>query len=137
MDRTKCIQLIHIAKSQLHLDDEVYRSILRKLTDKNSLKEMSFKQLSVVLNHMKELGFKIESKNGRKMQKLRPQLELIRSLWIDLHRRGAVRDGSENALNHFIKRMVKIERLQWLDESRASKIIEHLKKWLSRGGKYE
>jgi len=132
MIRTKYIQLINIAKDQLGLEDEVYRSILIKLTNKNSLKAMSFKELNVVLSHMKALGFKVKPRDGRKTQQLRPQLELIRSLWIDLHKKGAVRDSSDNALNGFIRRMVNIDRLQWLDERRASQVIEHLKKWLAR-----
>ncbi|QBH95744.1 regulatory protein GemA [Limnobaculum zhutongyuii] len=132
MERGKLIQLIQIAKAQLCLDEDVYRSILAKLTAKASLREMSPKQLSIVLDHLKGLGFKVRAKVPNQANSLRPQLELIRSLWHGLAKRGVVKNGTESALNHFIKRMVKVDTLQWLDKRKASIVIEHLKQWSSR-----
>ena len=57
-DRSKIIQLIHIAKSQIGLSDEDYRAVLESTSKKSSCSEMSVFELNEVLKAMKELGFK-------------------------------------------------------------------------------
>ena len=56
------IKLIHIAKNQLQLDDDLYRANLNELTGKNSCSAMSIPELFKVLDHMKKSGFKISNK---------------------------------------------------------------------------
>jgi phage gp16-like protein len=52
---------------------------------------------------------------------------MARGLWIDLHRQGVVRDGSDRALNHFTARVTKVAALGWTDASQANQVIEALK----------
>ena len=59
---------IHIAKTQLGLDDEVYRDLLYGVTEKTSTKGMSVAEMSKVLNLLIEKGWKPNTK-GKKAQK--------------------------------------------------------------------
>lgn len=140
--RLRLIKLIHVARRELSMADESYRAMLANLPalgGKTSSADLSIQGLELVLEQLKAKGFKIKPKprsTSRKRQE-RPladdrQSRLIRHLWLDLHKHGAVRDPSERALASFVCRMAKISALQWLSTDQASKIIEHLKKWRDR-----
>lgn len=134
--KKKLIQLIHIAKSQLKLDDDVYRDILQSTTAKTSTKDMTLQQLESVLDRFKQLGFKTESKKtpGANVKNLASddQSKLIRRLWLLLHEAGQVRNSSEQALAAFIQRQIGVSALQFLSTDSASKVIENLKNWCKR-----
>ncbi len=104
-------------------------------TGKASTREMDIPQLTRVLEAMKKRGFKIQS--FRKSKKSRPldrhpQSKKIRALWLEMASIGIVRNSSEQALAHWVKRETNIDGLQWLDSDQASSIIEKLKKWQNR-----
>ncbi|MCC8374010.1 MULTISPECIES: gp16 family protein [Photorhabdus] len=132
MAKQKLIQLIHIARSDLKLDEDTYRQMLLSETGKASTREMDIPQLTRVLEAMKKRGFKIKSfrksKTSRPLDS-HPQSKKIRALWLEMASIGIVRNGSEQALAHWIKRETDIDGLQWLDSDQASSIIEKLKKW--------
>ena len=108
--KTKLIQLIHVGKKQLGLDDDLYREVLESTTGKNSSKLLTVEQLEAVLDRMKQLGFTIESKDKAGVKKLADdaQSKLIRHLWLELYNAGEVRNGSEKALAKFIENKVKV-----------------------------
>ncbi len=60
------------------------------------------------------------------------QLDLIYGLWNQLYRAGKLRDGSIQGLNAYVKRIVGVERLEWLTVAQKQKLIEMLKGWLRR-----
>lgn len=144
--KRKLIQLIHVAKSRLGLDDATYRAILERKTGKSSSTAMSMSELEAVLEHMRSLGFEDRSSGGpkpaskAKAAKLAddPQSKLIRHLWLRLRDLGAIQDSSEAALASFVKGQTKtstrpgVERLEWLDGYQASMLIERMKKWIVR-----
>ena len=133
MDKRKLlVRLIHVARRDIGMDEETYRSVLLSITGKASASSLGILQLEQVLAHMKKCGFKV-----RTNRQLRPlagdaQSKKIRALWLDLHQAGAVRNASEEALAAFVKRMTGIDALQWLDSGQASQVIEELKKWKNR-----
>ena len=43
-----------------------------------------------------------------------------------------MKDPSEAALAAYVKRMERVDALQWLTSSKASSLIEKMKKWLGR-----
>jgi phage gp16-like protein len=143
-ERARLIKLIHVGRRELAMDDESYRAMLANtpaLEGATSSKDLSVPKLKVVLELLKNKGFKVVPKakkagqNGRKTDvKMADdaQSKLIRHLWLELHSKGAVRDPSEVALNRFVLNRVQVEALQWLNTAQASKVIEHLKKWLKR-----
>jgi phage gp16-like protein len=135
----KLIQLIHIAKGKLGLDDAEYRAILERKTGKTSSKGMSMSELEAVMEHMRTIGFEDRS-SGRPASKAQavkladdPQSKLIRHYWLKLRdMAGGVRNGSELALAAYVKRQTGVERLEWLTTHQAAKVIEALKRWVKR-----
>ncbi|MBO9078709.1 MAG: DUF1018 domain-containing protein, partial [Escherichia coli] len=60
MTKQRLIQLIHIARSDLQMDEDTYRQMLQGLTGKASTKGMDTPQLNRVLESMKKKGFRIK-----------------------------------------------------------------------------
>lgn len=56
------IQLIHIAKQRLGLDDDLYRDMLFNLFRVRSSKNLTYRQASELLDHFKSRGFVFQSK---------------------------------------------------------------------------
>lgn len=132
--KIKLIQLIHVGKSKLGLDDELYREVLESTTGKTSSKEMTIAQLNAVLDRMKQLGFDIESKGKTGVKNLADdaQSKLIRHLWLELYNAGEVRNNSEKALAKFVENKVHVSALQFLSSENADMIINHLRQWCKR-----
>ena len=132
--KPKLIQLIHIAKGQLHLDDGTYRQMLTEITSKDSCSKMSKSELVAVFEHLKTLGFKTTPAKAAGKVALADdaQSRKIRSLWLTLHELGAVRNPSERALAKYVERQTGKSALQFLSTKEASDVIEHLKKWEER-----
>ena len=129
------IKLIHVAKTKLGLDDEVYRDILKSTTGKDSSKLLTPAQLEAVLDRLKQLGFTVESnKTGVKNLASDAQSKLIRHLWLQLYHAGQVKNGSEKALAKFIENRVKVSALQFLSTESADMVINHLRQWCKRCG---
>lgn len=123
---------IHIGKKALAMDDASYRAMLEHLTGHDSAGRCSVPQLERVLSHMESKGFNPQpATKGRKLADDR-QSKMIRGIWLELHKMGAVRNPSERALAAYIKRQTGVERLEWLTVVQASDVIEALKKWRDR-----
>ena len=134
--KLKLIQLIHVGKKQLGLDDDLYREVLESCTGKSSSKLMTTTQLESVLDRMKQLGFQVESKDKSGVKNLADdaQSKLIRHLWLQLHEAGQVRNSDEKALAKFIENKVGVSALQFLSTKNADMIITHLRQWCKRCG---
>ena len=70
MTKQRLIQLIHIARNELGMDEDTYRQMLQGLTGKASTKGMDTTQLNCVLESMKRKGFRV--KPAGKPRKARP-----------------------------------------------------------------
>lgn len=88
--KKKLVQLIHIGKSKLCLDDETYRTLLETTTGKTSTKEMTLGELDKVMTRLKQLGFTPTAPKsaGKIKQDKEPQAKLIRHLWAYLAQFG-------------------------------------------------
>ena len=130
------IKLIHVAKTKLGLDDDVYRDILESTTGKTSSKLLTPAQLEAVLDRLKQLGFEVESKDKTGVKNLASdaQSKLIRHLWLQLYHTGQVKNGSEKALAKFIENRVNVSALQFLSTESADMVINHLRQWCKRCG---
>lgn len=127
------IQLIHIAKKQLNLDDDTYRQLLLNTTKKTSTTDMTVWELEKILHNMKLKGFKVKSsKKTGKITATEPVHKKIRSLWLELADAGEVKNRSEKAINSYVKRIIGVEVMDWLTNKQAMVVIESLKSWLSR-----
>lgn len=54
---------IHVAKAQMHLDDDTYRALLERLTGKRSAAELTARERNTVLGEFARLGW--SAKNHR------------------------------------------------------------------------
>ncbi len=141
--RKKLITLIHVARNELGMDEESYRQMLANIPElegATSTSKLAVPKLELVLEQLKNKGFKVVPKNKNVTAKPAakmaddPQSRLIRHLWLRLHTAGVVRDGSEQALAKFVANCTRVEALQWLSSDQASQVIERLKQWAKRAG---
>lgn len=134
MNRAKAIQLIHIARSKLDVDDDAYRVMLFNLTGKDSCSKMDDKELANVLVHLRGRGFKISGKSHAAPLADFPMGRKIWVLWQDLAKAGLVRDKSQKALDAYVLRETGVAKLAWLkmEPDKAHQLIEKLKKWQLR-----
>ncbi len=135
------IKLIHIAKSQLQLDDDLYRANLNELTGKNSCSDMTISELFKVLEHMKKSGFKVSSKKKAKLTGAHAKLF---SLWQEMADAGFIKNRSYSALENWAKANcnnknngVPVTKLLWFTPNMFYQVIEQLKKWQKREGNKE
>ncbi|WP_073652195.1 gp16 family protein [Pseudomonas aeruginosa] len=138
--RQRLIRLIHVGKRELGLDDEIYRALLMGSVQKDSTSAMSVPELERVLERMKRSGFKVRVKSARPPAQSRPGRPLaqypearkVRALWLFLHQLGVVKNPSEEALAAYVKRIAKVDALQWTNGDQTEALIETLKKWAMR-----
>ena len=151
LTKEKAIQLIHIAKQQLRMDELSYRMLLNELTGKNSTKKMIMRELMKVLGAMEHRGFKktVKSHHSPTTQNAKVNSLIahkIRAIWIEMSKQGLVRDGSEQALNAWVRSVVnpiyaatgvniQVLNVGALNDKMASLVLERLKKWQERGNK--
>ena len=144
---------VHLARKELGLDEGTYRAVLSRVTGLESAGSCSEGQLGQVLDEFKRLGWKpapiaararpkvvVDNKlaRGPSPAKRRaadsPMAGKARAMWISLHQLGVVRNPSEQALEAFARRQLKVEQLQWADQGQAYKLIEALKGMGERAG---
>ncbi|WP_147645141.1 regulatory protein GemA [Treponema pectinovorum] len=132
-DRSKIIQLIHIAKSQIGLSDEDYREILSSVTKKSSCSSMSLFELNKVLDAMKQLGFSVIKPEAKEIElgwdTSKKQMDYIKGMW-----QLVARDKRDRALYSFINRIAGVRHPRFMDEIGAQKVIIALRKMMENAG---
>lgn len=133
-DRNKLLGKIHIAKKELGLDDDTYRSIIRQVTGKDSAAKCTERQLVKISEYLKTKGFKPKDKREFPASKkeLSPSIKKIYALWGELQRSGKIKSQGEAALNSFVAKYSTKNNVKSLTSSEAWKIIEILKKMIER-----
>lgn len=140
--RNRELAMIHIAAQQLDMDDSTYRDMLWSVGRVRSAKDLDQGGRDAVLAHLRGCGWKDSSRRPSPYKK-GSQAALIRHLWTQLARAGAVHDGSDRALRAFVKAQSAAHdpNGQGWDDPRllprevASLVIEHLKQWEARIGR--
>lgn len=133
IDRSKIIQLIHIAKSQIGLSDEDYRAVLESTAKKTSCSEMTLFELNEVLKAMKKLGFKVKKLETREEEigwdASKAQMDYIKGMW-----ELVARDKSDRALYKFIKRITGADHPRFMTAKDSQKVIIALRKMMADAG---
>ncbi|MBN2428447.1 MAG: regulatory protein GemA [Deltaproteobacteria bacterium] len=130
--RRKALAKIHIAKKELGLSDDEYRDVIRSVVPgKDSAADLSDPQLHDLLNRLHEIGWRPRLRRGAS-RPLPPTVWKARSLWLELHDMGAVRNPGWTSMARFCKRMTGTQDLRMLDNHQAMVVIEALKDWLHR-----
>ena len=132
----KLLAKIHIAKKQLGLDDETYRSMLKNLTGKQSAKDLTDRQIILVINHLMHKGWqpkagpkKYDDLGKRDVYAASPsQLRLIEVLWHQVYR------GNNETLHlrQFLFNHFKVSDIRFLDSRTSYEAVEALKKMNDR-----
>lgn len=141
MTRRAAVVKVQIARRDLGLDEDTYRTMLSRITGRASASDCTDAQLGVVLDELKAKGWKPKvvqggrtAPRGRPGRADQPVARKARAMWISLHQLGAVRDPSEAALEAFARRQLGVDRLRWAVASEANALIEALKKMAERAG---
>lgn len=139
---------IHIAKKELGLSDDEYRGILQDRYKKDTAAKLTRFEAEDLVEHFKKLGFKVkrpaassgqggdqtsttgDHKTSPNYEK--PMARKVVAIWITLALAGAVRNGSDAALQSYVKRMTGVDNLAWCDDQQLWRLIEALKKWAKR-----
>ncbi|MEM9423257.1 MAG: regulatory protein GemA [Spirochaetota bacterium] len=137
MSRGKLIQLIHVAKKQLALADENYRTLIAEVKQgATSCTELNLFQLGELYKLLKACGFRPVKKIPDRAPKKREgdwatqeQLYYIRGLW-----QLSARNPSEQSLCRMCKRITGIDMIQWLDNDGANKLILALRDITKKAG---
>lgn len=126
-------KLIHVAKRQLGLDEETYRTVLRTVGGAESTSHMDMAHLIKVLDHLKRAGFRVKptgQQSGRTIYIDKEQARKVRALWLFLYTLGVVKDPSERALTVYVKRVTGRDHLRFVGDYMP--LIESLKSWAMR-----
>lgn len=115
------IQLIHVARQKVSMDEDTYRALLHDRFGVASSKDMDWKQRRELLDHFKTLGFKsTASQRPAPAKDKAAQVGKIRALLIALDNKpDAYADGMS-------KHMFKIDRFEWCTGAQLGKIIAAL-----------
>ncbi|WP_288804182.1 regulatory protein GemA [uncultured Novosphingobium sp.] len=126
--RHKLLATVHIARKQLAMQDDDYAALLERVTGKRSAADCSDGQLRDAIREFEAKGFR--SSSGRSKRRIVGGGETVRkarAMWISLYQLGAIRDGSDAALEALGRRQLKVDRLVWANERHANRLIEALK----------
>lgn len=113
---------IHIAKKDLGLDDETYRTLLSRVAGVRSAKDLSPRQIGAVLAEFSRLGWSSSTakQRGRATPKVAPEraklLGKIEAFLAEAKRSWVYADG-------MALRMFKVERVEWLDPVQLQKMV--------------
>ncbi|EPG4110214.1 MULTISPECIES: gp16 family protein [Klebsiella] len=139
MSRTSMIKVIHIARRDLHLDDDTYRALLgTAVPGKTSCSDMTVNELQNVIQALEAKGFKSKPQRRSKRRMSAPSdVSLkIRAIWKTMFNEGFIRDGSDIALDRFVRRQTRIRNggagvssLEWLRGDAEANFLESLKQW--------
>lgn len=124
--RNRLMGAVHAAAKKNGIVDDTYRDMLRRVTGKESCRDMTNREIGAVLDHLNS------GRRARRVDEL-PQARKIRALWLSGYQLGVVHDRSDRALRAFVRRQTGVDSESWLRDPRdARKVIEALKSWLAR-----
>jgi hypothetical protein len=130
--RNKLIQLVHVGKGKMGMDDEAYRAFLSGVCGRDSAAKMTVRQLEQTLKAMRKNGFvqlpnrvKPEEKGGATLD----QLEYIKGMW-----QKCARNKSDNAMLAFVYRIAHVRSLRFLTVHTAQDVILALRDMMIKAG---
>lgn len=127
--RKRLLQLVHIGKTQLKMDDETYRSLLSQQFYQNSAKNISYSDLVKLVKILQQKGAKIRLPQGSIT--LSAQQRKLWAVW-----KAVAEESTSAALNAYVQRYyADVSDWRELDGEQTASIIEQLKQWKKRVGK--
>lgn len=124
-------RIIHVARRQLGLSDEDYRSVLFNVSGVSSANDLDDYGFDAVMDRLNALGFKSMSPRkpfgNRAGMATDRQTAMIRALW------GEFTDGKgdDKSLGKWLDAKFKVSSLRFLSAELAPKVVAALKAMLS------
>lgn len=134
LNRKAIIAKIHIAKSDLGLDNETYMQMLQSLTHKSSCSMMTDGELVVVYNAMKKRGFVPKATQFKRQNRPAPTankalyLAKITALLMQYQLPQSYAD-------RMAQRAFGVDFAHWLDVTQLKKLIQMLEVYVRRQNK--
>lgn len=120
--RTKAIAAIHVLKKQAGMNEDEYRTMLLAQGGQASCKDMDLRQLKLVLDHFARLGVKSSARQRRERVGGGSRQRLMAKLNAQLAAAGRDRQY----LDAMVKRIAKVDALEFCDEQALSKLVAAL-----------
>lgn len=136
--RTRLIRLIHVARRDIAMTDDIYRALVAQITNgKISSADCSVAELDLIMDHLKKAGFKVRKPKATKPAEARPlqtdpESKKLRAVWLLLHAIGATQSNTEASLAAYVKRMTGVDDLRFTRGVDKYRAIEGLKAWAAR-----
>jgi hypothetical protein len=130
--RKKLIQLIHVGKGKIGMDEDAYRAFLAGVCGRDSAAKMTIRQLEQALKAMRKNGFEGPPNRVKPEEEGRAsmaQLEYIKGMWA-----VCARNKSDAALTAFVKRISGVDALRFLDVALAKNVILALRDMMEKAG---
>ena len=130
--RKSLIAKVKIAQKALGLDDDTYRAILERQTDKRSCIELTVPQLVRVVAYMRTIGWQEPAQKPSRRKPVIPEaagyVNKIEALLAEAKRPWSYAAG-------IAKRMYKVEKLEWLTPDQVRGIMVVLMRDAERHGR--
>ena len=127
------LAVLRVAKAQLGLAEEHYRSILLRVGGASSASDLDDAGFKAVMEEFHRLGFVSDARRrnlGERRDRATPgQVGLIRKLWAEV-----AENLSDTNLNTFISNRTGVSTLRFLDPAGAKVAITALQAWKARKG---
>lgn len=131
---------IFAACRDLGLDDDARHDLQLRVTGKDSLSDMTDRELRLVVDEMTRMGFRL-ARGGRHKRAPRADLRLVHVLWRKLGEADALEKPGRDGLNAFIRAQfgeawgavpADIDMLR--DAAQINAVVCALKGWCARAG---
>ncbi|MEO0133115.1 MAG: regulatory protein GemA [candidate division WOR-3 bacterium] len=117
--KNKWIKLIHTAKQQLHLNDELYRLLLEGAAGISSSKEINnIDQFDKIMEAFKKLGFTYKKPISYSNRISNRQINYIKKLW-----ETGSKSKTDSSLRNFLLRIAHVDDVRFLTKQQASAVI--------------
>lgn len=134
MPRNPLQAQIQIGRKQLGMEDDDYRSLLRRAIGKESSAGISDAERKRVLEAMRARGFAARPAEGlRRRPSSKAHVRTIFAIWGSLKRKGVWRSPERSSLIAFVREMTGKGDPEWLTAREATPVIEALKAMERRG----
>ncbi len=134
---------IHVACRELGLDGDARHAVQIAACGKASMKDMDDNDLTLVINHLKDRGWKPKKPTAKQYRKAAPRADLrfVHVLWRLLGEAGVLDQPTRAGLNAFVRKRfeatwesvpIDIDALR--DHEQINDVVEALKAWCGRVG---
>ena len=138
-ERKNFMARIHIAKKELALDDDSYRSIISSVSPgKTSAKELTMKELAALIEAFKTKGWKPKRPARKKgidtaaTDFRAKRIWLIKKIWGNLENAGVLNDPTQAGLEKYCTKYMLGDKLEWASSDELNSIVSALKGWERR-----